>query len=346
MSQLVASIKQHKKFRQLASYSVQCLCKVITPPHVGWERNLKDAYDAGALEAITDVLSRHHGDEDVLVASTACLSSMATNPKYAAALVESGAIMGMLESIVKNPDQKNGVKESLQLLETIATNNPEVLLQYGGADAANRLIQAAPKSALIVSAAVRTLEKVNKVPGGSAALIECGAVKSVMSLVASGKDADVLESSFRLLERMCRATEHAEYIRNECNGMQVLSSALETVTNERLTKVGGRLLTKLASGSVSDLIGRLEMSHNNSEKEFLAGEWSHGVRRRLLMLAAPVVSTAINCSHHHSPVFLSNPAATIITITIAPSPQVCWPTSPWRRRTATRSCPLAASRPS
>jgi len=38
---LVASIKQHKKFRQLASYSVQCLCKVITPPHVGWERNLK-----------------------------------------------------------------------------------------------------------------------------------------------------------------------------------------------------------------------------------------------------------------------------------------------------------------
>ena len=28
----------------------------------------------------TDVLQRHHGDADVLAASTACLSSMATNP--------------------------------------------------------------------------------------------------------------------------------------------------------------------------------------------------------------------------------------------------------------------------
>lgn len=271
VASLVASIKQHKKFRQLASYSVQCLCKVITPPHVGWERNLKDAFDSGALEAITDVLQRHHGDEDVLAASTACLSSMATNPKYAAALVETGAIMGMLESVMKNPDQKSGVKESLQLLETIGTNNPEALLAGGGADAATRLIMAAPKSVAIVGASVRTLEKLNKVPGGPQALIECEAVKTVMSVVATIKDGDTLEASFRLLERLCRAPEHAEYLRNECNGMQVLSSALESNVSEKVTKVGGRLLTKLASGSVSDLIGRMETSTNSQEKEFLAG---------------------------------------------------------------------------
>ncbi len=38
---LVASIKQHKKFRQLASYSVQCLQRAVTPPTVGWQKNLK-----------------------------------------------------------------------------------------------------------------------------------------------------------------------------------------------------------------------------------------------------------------------------------------------------------------
>jgi hypothetical protein len=29
---LVGSIKQHKNFKQLAGYSVQCLVKAITPP--------------------------------------------------------------------------------------------------------------------------------------------------------------------------------------------------------------------------------------------------------------------------------------------------------------------------
>jgi hypothetical protein len=83
VADLVSSIKQHKKFRQLASYSVQCLSKAISPPAVGWERNLADAYNNGALDAITDVLQRHKGDQDVLSSSTIALGSMATNPKYA-----------------------------------------------------------------------------------------------------------------------------------------------------------------------------------------------------------------------------------------------------------------------
>ena len=100
---LVASVKQHKKFRQLASYSVQCLCKVITPGHQGWERNVKEAFEAGALEAITDVLQLHSGDQTVLLSSTQCMTSMASNPKYAGALVASGAVMGLLESVMKAP---------------------------------------------------------------------------------------------------------------------------------------------------------------------------------------------------------------------------------------------------
>ena len=218
------------------------------------------------------MLQRHHGDAAVLSASTACLSAMATNPKYAAALIDSGAMMGMLESVVKNPDQGQGVAESLQLLETIATNAPEALLSGGGADASTRLIKCAPANEAIVSAAVRTLEKLNKVPGGSAALIECEAVKTIIDVaVAGSSNADSLESAFRLLERMCREPKSAEYIRNECNGMQILSAALEANTEVRVQKVGGRLLSKLASGSVSDLIYRLRSSGDLKEKEFLSG---------------------------------------------------------------------------
>ena len=95
---LVASVKTHKKFRQLAGYSVQCLCKVIVPGTVGWEKNLTEAFEAGALEAITEVLGLHAGDEEVTSWATVALTAMASRPEYATALVDSGALMGLLES--------------------------------------------------------------------------------------------------------------------------------------------------------------------------------------------------------------------------------------------------------
>lgn len=55
VADLVQSVKQHKNFKQLASYSVQCLAKAIQPPSVGWEARMKEAFQAGALEAITQV---------------------------------------------------------------------------------------------------------------------------------------------------------------------------------------------------------------------------------------------------------------------------------------------------
>ena len=61
------------------------------------------AFDSGALEAITEVLTKHKGDEEVLSSSTACLSSLASNPAYAGRLVESGALLSMVESVTANP---------------------------------------------------------------------------------------------------------------------------------------------------------------------------------------------------------------------------------------------------
>ena len=50
------------------------------------------------------VLKRHAGSEEVLASSTRCLSSMVTNPEYASALLKSGAMASMVESVIQNPD--------------------------------------------------------------------------------------------------------------------------------------------------------------------------------------------------------------------------------------------------
>lgn len=261
VASLVASIKQHKKFRQLAAYSVQCLGKVITPPHVGWQRNLKDAYDNGALASITDVLQRHSSDDDVNAACIGCLSTIATVPKYAAEMVEGGTMMQMLEIVMKNPDNKAGVKETLLLLETVASNNPEVLLAQGFADACTRLMAACASKPAIVASCVRVMEKLNKVAGGSQALIEVDGIKTLFAILPSS-DRAALEPALRMLDRMCRAPELAEYVRTQCNGLQVLVTALESSKDAKVTKLGGRILAKLASGSVSDLVVQLESGQN------------------------------------------------------------------------------------
>jgi hypothetical protein len=52
----------------------------------------------------------------------------------------------------------------------------------------------------------------------------------------------------------------------------VLSKSLENHrSNDKLSKLGGRILSKLASGNVESLVRRMDASTESPEKEFLAG---------------------------------------------------------------------------
>ncbi len=52
----------------------------------------------------------------------------------------------------------------------------------------------------------------------------------------------------------------------------MLSKSLENHrSNDKLSKLGGRILSKLASGNVESLVRRMDASTESPEKEFLAG---------------------------------------------------------------------------
>lgn len=263
---------------------MQCLQKAITPPTVGWEEARKEAYEAGALDAITAVLTKHKSDLVVLSSSTACLKSIASEPKYAGDLARSGALVGMLNAVEEQPDAKEGVQETLELLETVATFNPQALLDVGGCDAVVRLMRKSGKShPSITKSCVAALENMNKCPDGGAALRDSGIVPDLLEAIkepiadssaASGSDqvqSLMVEASFRLLERMTRSKEHAEFIRESCDGMGSLSAALEVHNkNERLCNLGGRLLTKLAAGNVPDLVRQMKTCEDPKQRASLS----------------------------------------------------------------------------
>ena len=276
---------------------------MLTPPNAGWEENLEAAFDAGALDAVAEVLTLHKGDENVMNACNSCLAAMATKPHMARAMVEKGVLATMLEGVIENPDAE-GADTAMELLDRVSDSCPEALLEAGFADVVARLMTSTsrPEHKAICA---RTLERINKCPGGSQALIDAGCVPPLLELITEPVDYELLdaqmkvtrstathmgrrtaeeeeedrkppalkavESTFRLLDRICRSGDHAGFLRDECRGMELVSEALEVhEPNTKVCKIGGRILNKLARGNVEGLIRRMEGCTDDKERDFLA----------------------------------------------------------------------------
>jgi len=270
---------------------------------------LEAAFEAGALDAVAEVLTLHKGDESVMQACNSCLSAMATKPHMARAMVEKGVLGTMLESVIENPDA-DGADTGMQLLDRVADSCPEALQEAGFADIIARMMNASDRPDFRAICA-RALEKINRVPNGSQSLIDAGCMAPLLALTveemdyqaieeqmkvtraqistssASGglrsgseeeeedarKPAELqaVESTFRLLDRISRNDEHCGYLRDECQGMELISQALEVhAPNTKLCKLGGRILNKLARGNVEGLIRRMEACTDDAERDFLA----------------------------------------------------------------------------
>jgi hypothetical protein len=95
----VDSVRKHKKFKQLASYGIQCLEKVIAPPRIGWEVNARAAFELGAAEDIADVCQRFASDQDVFTMSISSLNAMASVPKCLQAILAGEAGKAIVEAV-------------------------------------------------------------------------------------------------------------------------------------------------------------------------------------------------------------------------------------------------------
>lgn len=273
---------------------------------------MEEAFESGALEAITAVLKKHRGDPDVLAASTACLSSLATNPqcvpptwprparprapqvpalvrcctpphpalphrfavvgRYAGKLVESGAMLSMVDSVTDNPGAEEGVAETMALLEVVAQHNPEALVAAGGMKNLAGLLAAAKAHPSIMGIVSRTMERMNRINGGPQTLMGANGVTVLLDSlgVDHAENTQHLAPVFRIIERLCRNPDNAEAFR-KADGIKRLCQALNKHKEKELAcKIGGRALTKLAAGNVKELIGQMESTDDPSEREFLA----------------------------------------------------------------------------
>ena len=79
ISLAVLKVKEHRKFRQLACYSIQALDKAIDPEanRNTWRESVQLAIRLDAAAVVCDILQKHPGHENVLLVCTECLRKLA-----------------------------------------------------------------------------------------------------------------------------------------------------------------------------------------------------------------------------------------------------------------------------
>ena len=121
ISDLITAVKEHKKFKQLACYSIQALDKAIDPEKSRntYRENVKLAISLDAAAVVCDILERHKGHEQVLLVCTECLIKLALNSTNALVIAKNNAVPFLLQSISSNPDLP---EEVLHMAMTLLNN--------------------------------------------------------------------------------------------------------------------------------------------------------------------------------------------------------------------------------
>ena len=86
--QLVTAVKDHLRFRQLATYAVDTFAKSLAPPNAAWRAYVEAALDVDAANVVVSALEAHAGDKDVLGACATCLGRLAVDARHAARIAD------------------------------------------------------------------------------------------------------------------------------------------------------------------------------------------------------------------------------------------------------------------
>ena len=98
LDSLLGGLKKHKNFKQLATYNLSCLEKLLTPPANGWEANVNAIMREGSFTGIVEAMEAHTGDPAMLRSTATLIVQLCNTPEYTATIAKSGALKIALES--------------------------------------------------------------------------------------------------------------------------------------------------------------------------------------------------------------------------------------------------------
>ena len=273
--QLVAAVAEHKKFKQLACYSIDTITKNISPPNTYWRSALSQARDAQAAKHVIDVLKLHRGHEQVVNVSVLCLIRLGADAQCADDIVRLGGMDVVLESALANPDlPARSLALVLELLDALGRHPAcaERLASPALVAKLFELLESRRGEPEVVLGVTRVLGKLAKTRGGVAAMRseEAGGgvvpLARVLGRVLDPADADgavagevgeevALEAS-KLLGRLARDDDAAVAELKAAGGIGLLMRALDFLGDKTgaAKAATAKLLATLAGDSIPELV--------------------------------------------------------------------------------------------
>jgi len=120
IERLVKSLQEHRNFRQLSCYSLECIVKYLNPLHPEADDFLDKAIDCNAVEVILDIISNHSVHEDVLGRCADCLCRLATNPKMASKIYDQLKQFNFLYDVMEEGGDRISESTAIQVISLIS----------------------------------------------------------------------------------------------------------------------------------------------------------------------------------------------------------------------------------
>ena len=265
---LIKAVNDHKGFKQMASYNLSCLCKLVSPPLPDWNENLKFALKHGGLKACTAAVRANSGDESLLLAATSVMDQAATSEEGAAAVVSSGSLDACLDSIQANAgNMDSGALSATLTMSKIASKSSKNFVNKGTTDKIFQVMAMfKTKNSGVLNNCMSTLEKISKDQDGMNEIVQSGGIATLISTLdmsdleeemandTSGvkvkRDLSFLKPAFALMRRFAGDNEqNIEYVR-QCGAVNAVISAMDFVDADdaKLAHSGGALLSSLVTG--------------------------------------------------------------------------------------------------
>jgi hypothetical protein len=267
IGEICASIIKYKGFKQLAGYNMSCLLQKITPPAAGWEENVKAVVKLDGIATIVDVLKKQKGNAEILATASKTLSKLAINPEFSQMIATNGGIGSALASLeafpddMENEDSRQGLEDTVQLLEKVAATAPDALVEGGSVANIIAVMKKHQENTDCVAACSRTLERISRTGPGLTEIVQQNGVPTMLAMFNSdSSDQSCISPGFKLMDRVCRTEQYSKYV-SDCGGVETMVKLLEKNQGEHMVlKQGGRLLSKMAKHQLPETLAKLQNS--------------------------------------------------------------------------------------
>jgi hypothetical protein len=242
----LASISEHKKFKQLATYSIDCVEKATNPINSNWEWNVQESLRQNIAQKVGDVLKIHKNEDHVLMQACRCLTNICPHQNMSEEIVRHGAFDSMLGTMDNtNTDLVNEEKSMALNVLCDITEVTEPTLPYTNiaVDTVVSIMQKHQGVDMVLEPCIRLLEHMARNPMVGARLAKGGGIDIILQSLG-GAGHEVVQAAFNLLNQLC-ADGLSDDVKNAGALKTIVKAMMAHLDNESLLQSGSQLLQRL-----------------------------------------------------------------------------------------------------